>query len=70
MTFVPTSGATGGAEVAFAAVYATLLPSGAIGLATAAWRCFTFYVPAGLAALLFPLLGVRGATGVRAAAAR
>ncbi|HEX2167176.1 MAG TPA: lysylphosphatidylglycerol synthase transmembrane domain-containing protein [Longimicrobiales bacterium] len=57
MSFVPTPGATGGAEVAFTAVYATLLPSGFIGVATAAWRMFTFYVPVGLAALLFALLG-------------
>ncbi|MBR9990682.1 MAG: flippase-like domain-containing protein [Gemmatimonadetes bacterium] len=57
MSFVPTPGATGAAEVAFTAVYATLLPSGFIGIATAAWRMFTFYVPVGLAALLFPLLG-------------
>ncbi|MGH7447228.1 MAG: lysylphosphatidylglycerol synthase domain-containing protein, partial [Longimicrobiales bacterium] len=57
MSFVPTPGATGGAEVAFTAVYATLLPSGFIGLATAAWRIFTFYVPVALAALVFPLLG-------------
>lgn len=57
MSFVPTPGATGGAEVAFTAVYATLLPSGFIGVATAAWRLFTFYVPVGTAALLFALLG-------------
>ena len=57
MSFVPTPGATGGAEVAFTAVYATLLPSGFIGVATAAWRLFTFYVPVGAAALLFALLG-------------
>jgi uncharacterized protein (TIRG00374 family) len=68
MSFVPTPGATGGAEVAFAAVYATLLPAGAIGLATAAWRCFTFYVPVGLAAVLFPLLGDRD--GIEAARSR
>jgi glycosyltransferase 2 family protein len=59
MTFVPTPGAAGGAEVAFTAVYATLLPAGVIGLATAAWRLFTFYVPVALAALLFPLLARR-----------
>jgi glycosyltransferase 2 family protein len=59
MTFVPTPGAAGGAEVAFTAVYATLLPAGVIGIATAAWRLFTFYVPVALAALAFPLLGGR-----------
>jgi glycosyltransferase 2 family protein len=59
MTFVPTPGAAGGAEVAFTAVYATLLPAGVIGIATAAWRLFTFYVPVALAALVFPLLGGR-----------
>ena len=53
MSFVPTPGATGGAEVAFTAVYATLLPSGFVGLATAAWRLFTFYVPVALGAVLF-----------------
>lgn len=57
MTFIPTPGATGGAEVAFTAVYATLLPAGVIGLATAAWRLFTFYAPVALAALVFSLLG-------------
>jgi glycosyltransferase 2 family protein len=58
MTFVPTPGAAGGAEVAFTALYATLLPAGVIGIVTAAWRLFTFYVPVALAALLFAL--VRG----------
>jgi hypothetical protein len=33
--------------------------AGVIGLATAAWRLFTFYVPVALAALLFPLLARR-----------
>jgi glycosyltransferase 2 family protein len=62
MSFIPSPGATGAAEVAFTAVYAALLPQGVIGVATAAWRLFTFYVPVGLAALLFPLLGRRTAT--------
>jgi glycosyltransferase 2 family protein len=59
MTFMPTPGAAGGAEVAFTAVYATLLPAGVIGLATASWRLFTFYVPVALAAVVFPLLARR-----------
>jgi glycosyltransferase 2 family protein len=61
MSFIPTPGATGGAELAFTAVYASLLPSGVIGLATAAWRLFTFYVPVSLAALAFAGLGRRAA---------
>lgn len=61
MSFIPTPGATGAAELAFTAVYSTLLPPGVIGIATAAWRMFTFYVPAGLAAILFPLLSRRTA---------
>jgi uncharacterized protein (TIRG00374 family) len=56
MSFIPTPGAAGGAEVAFTAVYVTLLPAGVIGIATAAWRFFTFYAPVGLAAVLFALL--------------
>jgi len=59
MTFVPTPGATGAAEVAFTAVYATLLPSGVLGVATAGWRFFTFYAPVALAAIFFTLLGRR-----------
>jgi uncharacterized protein (TIRG00374 family) len=70
MMFVPTPGATGGAEVAFTAVYGTLLPAGMIGLATAAWRFFTFYVPTGLAALLFPLLSRDHTTMAQPASAR
>jgi glycosyltransferase 2 family protein len=67
MSFVPTPGATGGAELAFTAVYATLLPAGFIGLATAAWRFATFYAPVGLAALLFPLLDRPAPTPVHSA---
>jgi glycosyltransferase 2 family protein len=60
MSFVPTPGATGGAEIAFTAVYAALLPAGVIGIATAAWRLFTFYVPVALAALVFAVTGMPG----------
>lgn len=66
MNFVPTPGATGGAEIAFAAVFGTLLPPGVLGVATAGWRFLTFYLLVGLAALLFPLLG--GWRDVRAGA--
>jgi uncharacterized membrane protein YbhN (UPF0104 family) len=59
MSFIPTPGATGGAELGFTAVYAALLPAGTIGIATAGWRMFTFYVPVMLAALIFPLLASR-----------
>jgi glycosyltransferase 2 family protein len=59
MSFVPTPGATGGAEIAFTVVYAAVLPAGVIGIATAAWRLFTFYVPVALAAALFALLAPR-----------
>ncbi len=42
---IPTPGAAGGAEAAFAAVYAGLIPTGLLGVATAGWRFFTFYLP-------------------------
>lgn len=57
MTFMPTPGATGGAEAAFTLLYAGLLPTGIIGLATAGWRFLTFYLQVGLAAILLLLLG-------------
>jgi glycosyltransferase 2 family protein len=69
MSFVPTPGAAGGAEVAFTAVYAALLPAGVIGVATAAWRIFTFYVPVALAALVFVALTRSPGLGIRSPAA-
>lgn len=57
MIFVPTPGATGGAEAAFFLIYKALLPADVIGLATAGWRFLTFYLQLGLGAVLFALLG-------------
>lgn len=53
MMFIPTPGATGGAEAAFYLVYATLLPPGLIGIATAGWRMLTFYVQLALGSVIF-----------------
>lgn len=58
MIFIPTPGATGGAEAAFFLIYKALLPAEIIGLATAGWRFLTFYLLLGLGALLFALLNV------------
>lgn len=60
MLFVPTPGASGGAEAAFYLVYSALLPGQVIGLMTAGWRFLTFYLQLTLGALLFTLLGVLG----------
>lgn len=60
MTLVPTPGAAGAAEVAFTLVYAGFLPAGVLGIATAGWRFMTFYLQVGLAAAVFPLLGLIG----------
>lgn len=59
LNLVPTPGAAGGAEAAFFLVYGAFVPGSVIGLATAGWRFFTFYLPLLLAAILFPLLGLR-----------
>lgn len=56
MIFIPTPGATGGAEAAFFLIYKALLPAEIIGLATAGWRFLTFYLQLGLGALVFALL--------------
>jgi uncharacterized protein (TIRG00374 family) len=56
MTMVPTPGAIGGAEFSFALIYNGLIPSFAIPIVTSAWRFITFYLPAGLASLIFALL--------------
>lgn len=54
---VPTPGAAGGAEAAFAALYAPFVPTAALGLATATWRLVLFYLPLAVAALAFLGLG-------------
>jgi glycosyltransferase 2 family protein len=56
-TLIPTPGAAGGAEAAFFVMYSAFIPAGAIGLATAAWRFFTFYLLLGIAAALYLALG-------------
>jgi glycosyltransferase 2 family protein len=53
MMFIPTPGASGGAEAAFFLVYQALLPAGLIGIATALWRLLTFYFQLALGSLIF-----------------
>lgn len=65
MTFIPTPGATGGAEVLFSLLYRALLPPGAIGLVTAGWRFLTFYFLLLLAAVLLLLFGTRSGAVTR-----
>lgn len=58
MMFVPTPGASGGAEAAFLLVYSALLPAGLIGVATAGWRMLTFYLQLSLGAVIFAAMNV------------
>ncbi|MBW3573139.1 MAG: flippase-like domain-containing protein [Gemmatimonadetes bacterium] len=53
MMFIPTPGASGGAEAAFYLVYQALLPAGVIGIATAGWRLLTFYFQLALGSVIF-----------------
>jgi uncharacterized protein (TIRG00374 family) len=53
MMFIPTPGASGGAEAAFYLVYEALLPAGLIGIATAGWRLLTFYFQLALGSIIF-----------------
>jgi glycosyltransferase 2 family protein len=53
MMFIPTPGASGGAEAAFFLVYQALLPTGLIGIATALWRLLTFYVQLAVGSIVF-----------------
>ncbi len=58
---VPSPGGTGGAELAFLALYRSLLPENLLGLLVGAWRVLTFTLPVGLATLLFLTLVRKGA---------
>ncbi|MEX2571857.1 MAG: flippase-like domain-containing protein [Gemmatimonadota bacterium] len=55
--FIPTPGAAGGAEAAFFLVYGVFVPPSILGLATAGWRFFTFYLLLAIAALLYLITG-------------
>jgi uncharacterized protein (TIRG00374 family) len=57
--FIPTPGGTGGAEGVFFMIYRSFLPHHLIGVVTALWRFFTFYVLLILAAVLFLLFRIR-----------
>src|SRR4051812_17267936 len=58
LNFVPTPGASGGAEAAFVLVYSALLPESVIGIATAGWRFLTFYVQLALGSVIFASLNL------------
>ncbi len=51
MALVPTPGAVGGAEVAFAVVHENIVPPGLLPLLTGAWRFLTYYLLAMVGAL-------------------
>ncbi len=61
MMFIPTPGATGGAEAAFYLVYQALLPAGLIGIATALWRLLTFYVQLAVGSIIFLVFNIADA---------
>ncbi|HET6763621.1 MAG TPA: lysylphosphatidylglycerol synthase transmembrane domain-containing protein [Longimicrobiaceae bacterium] len=65
MLFIPTPGASGGAEAAFLLVYSALLPGRVIGLVTAGWRFLTFYLPLALGSLMFAAMNLHAARGRR-----
>lgn len=49
---VPTPGGAGGVEMLFTALHRQLLPGSMLGIATAAWRIATFYIPVLLASVV------------------
>ncbi|HEX2190648.1 MAG TPA: lysylphosphatidylglycerol synthase transmembrane domain-containing protein [Longimicrobiaceae bacterium] len=67
MLFIPTPGASGGAEAAFYLVYSALLPGRLIGLMTAGWRLLTFYLQLALGAVVFAGLTLADSRARRAA---
>lgn len=61
MKLFPSPGGTGGAELAFLALYRSFLPENLLGLLVGAWRVLTFTLPVGLATLIFLALVRKGA---------
>lgn len=56
MVFVPTPGAALGAEASFAAIFDGFVIEGLLGVLTAGWRFFSFYLPLLFGLVLMPLL--------------
>ena len=59
MVFVPTPGAALGAEASFGAVIDGFVAEGILGIVTAGWRFYSFYLPLLLGLMMMPLLGAR-----------
>jgi uncharacterized protein (TIRG00374 family) len=59
MVLMPTPGGTIGAEATFYFVFGSLIPSGILGLTTAAWRFLTYYFQLSLASILFSIINVK-----------
>ncbi len=64
-TLVPTPGGIGGMEAAFLLLYAPFIAPERLAQAMVIWRLVLFYIPTGLAALIF--LGLKGRVGARPA---
>lgn len=69
MMFVPTPGASGGAEAAFLLIYSALLPPRVLGVATAGWRFLTFYLQLALGSALFAAMNAADTRARRRAGA-
>jgi len=63
MVFVPTPGAALGAEASFAAILDGFVAEGLLGVLTAGWRFFSFYLPLLFGLVLMPLLSRKRADG-------
>jgi uncharacterized protein (TIRG00374 family) len=57
-SLIPTPGAAGGAEAVFVLLYSPFIPAPVMGVVTAGWRFFTFYLLLGIAAILYLVLQI------------
>lgn len=56
--FVPTPGASGGAEASFYLIFAPFLPHSSLGLLTAGWRFLAFYLFLGIGVMVYCLFSL------------
>ncbi|MBD3289627.1 flippase-like domain-containing protein [candidate division KSB1 bacterium] len=56
LLFVPTPGATGGAEASFYFIFRNIIPGSTIGFIMPAWRFMTYYLTLGLGTVVFMML--------------
>ncbi|AGB40845.1 hypothetical protein Halha_0879 [Halobacteroides halobius DSM 5150] len=65
LPYIPTPGGSGVAELGFASLFSSFVPSGLVGLLSIVWRFLTFYLVLGLGGIILLKILAKSAVGSR-----